>query len=660
MLNFRFLVVAIVLFHGAGPGLGQDSLSQLRSLPSLPQGFSFDSLQIPNSLKAADGFRSANTHVSWTATIQPSSVQAGGKSSLLITAALDEHYHLYEFVPNDAEVQLRTLILVDKKADLQFASPTTSSPTRTQELGGGTSMRFHEQEVTWEIPINIPITAKSGLREIELWVGYNSCDESHCDPPAGVRFTGTLQVSQEAVASQSSAMIAQGIEFDSVAKNSRLANWIDGAAIDSAATDKASLKLWMIAAALLGGFILNFMPCVLPVVGLKLLSFVDQAGNNQRRFVMLNLSFVAGIMTVVCGLAAFNIATKMIGWSAGWGEQFNSFPLQVGIVVLLFSMSLSFLGVWDIPIPGFATSKSAGQLMQREGLLGAFYKGLLTTVLATPCSGPLLGAVFGETLKLSAIGSFVVFASVGIGLGLPYLAICLWPSVVRLLPKPGAWMESLKQFLAFPMLLSMVWFMNVLDSQYHIAMLVTLIGVWFGCWVIGRVPSYAESHQKFRMWATVVCGCSIFGLASFKYFGPVTHYLPWQPYSESALNELRNQGKPVMIEFTARWCATCQTNMRLAIDRPEVAKVMKDCDVVPLLADWTDTSPTSASSIAIRKKVQELESNSIPLLAIYPADRHAPPIILRDVITQTQLINALQQATENRTASKDREEKAVR
>ncbi len=658
----RWIFVLLFFSVPAIQAWSQNNLEQLRSLPSLPSSFDFGSSlnksQSKPGIQAEPGIKADNTNASWTATIEPATIAPGGTAAIILTADVAPNYHLYGYVPSDGETQLRTLIAVSKKSGLLFQTPTTTNELITKDYGGGMVMQYHEGAVTWRIPIQAPLKAELGKSEVELLVGFNTCDDKRCDPPAGIRFTGSIEIAEGSLsATQSVAMNGHLVSFDSVAQHPNLANWIDsGGSGDSAVvTEAASLKLWMILAALAGGFILNFMPCVLPVVGLKLLGFVNQAGSNRRRVVQLNLSFVAGILTVVSALAMFNIAMKLAGTSIGWGEQFNSFPLQVGIVILLFAMSLSFLGVWEIPIPGFASSKSAGQLMQREGITGAFYKGLLTTVLATPCSGPLLGAVFGETLKLSALGSLIVFGCVGIGLGLPYLLMCVWPGVVRWLPKPGEWMETLKQFLAFPMLLSMIWFLNIIDAQFHIAMFVTLIGVWFGCWIIGRLPAYAETQHRIRVWAAVIAGCVVFGLVSFKFFGPVTHYLPWQPYSESALAELRAQGKPVMIEFTARWCPTCQTNMRLAIDRPEVAKLVKQLDMSTLLADWTDTSPNSANSAAIRKKVQELESNSIPLLAIYPADSSASPIVLRDVITQSQVIEAIQDATRsNRTADNER------
>jgi thiol:disulfide interchange protein len=241
--------------------------------------------------------------------------------------------------------------------------------------------------------------------------------------------------------------------------------------------------------------------------------------------------------------------------------------------------------------------------------------------------------------------------SVGFGMSLPYIIIGAKPSLVGWLPKPGPWMETLKQFLAFPLLLSMVWFLNVIDSQYHIAVLVLLIVVWFGCWLIGRVPAYAERHLRFRVGVTAIAVCVIAGFGSFKYFGPTEHLLPWQTYSAAALETNRSQGRVVLVEFTARWCPTCQTNMRFAIERPMVAKLVERHQIVTLLADWTDTSPTSESANAIRSKVHELNSNSIPLLAIYPADPAAPPIVLRDMITQQQLLEAIEQAARTDTAA---------
>lgn len=651
------LLLAIIAISVGGQvpmvSLAQETVLQgVTGLPHLPSDFDFDgkaSIQtlMPlgnRSAKTHDRLQPANTHAVWSATIEPAEIVAGGQGKIVLRAEVLPGYHIYPYRP-DNQLHNRTLIVATQKSQLRLAAPRTSAKVLSKEMGGFLQEHY-AQSVTWDIPIEVPEHAKLGEQAIELQVGFNTCDATSCDPPAAVQFSGAITVAKSS-GHEATGMRAQQIDFQLVEKSKILNCWIDGLAVD---TDMASqlagepLQAWMILAALTGGFILNFMPCVLPVVGLKLMSFVNQAGSSRTQIIKLNLSFVAGILLVVLVLAGFNILTKLGGQAVGWGEQFNSFPLQVSIVILLFAMSLSFLGVWEIPIPGFATSSRAGQLLEREGCLGAFYKGVLTTLLATPCSGPLLGAVFGETLMLSAAGSLAVFVSVGIGLGLPYLVICLWPSSVRLLPRPGPWMDTFRQILAFPLLLSMVWFLNVIDAAYHIAVLVVLIAVWFACWIVGRLPVYAERHTRFRVTITAIAVCTVTGIASFKYLGTAEKLLPWQPYSEAALELHRSQGKVVMIDFTARWCLTCQANMRLAIERPEVAKMVARHQVVTLLADWTDTSTDSINANEIRRKVHELESNSIPLLAIYPADRTARPIVLRDMITQRQLLQALERA----------------
>jgi thiol:disulfide interchange protein len=205
-------------------------------------------------------------------------------------------------------------------------------------------------------------------------------------------------------------------------------------------------------------------------------------------------------------------------------------------------------------------------------------------------------------------------------------------------------METLKEVLAFPLLLTVVYIVQIVNPDYRIATLILLIGVWFACWMIGKVPAYAERRQIFKVWGVSIATVALTAFIGFMYFGPITHHLPWEPYNEAQLADYRREGKTVMVEFTARWCLTCQTNMVVAIDREEVAKVCKQNNVITMLADKSETSP------AIDKKLEELGSISIPLLAIYPPD--AEPIVLRDLISQKQLLDALEQAGPSRSDSK--------
>lgn len=589
------------------------------------------------SAEKSTSIKPKNTHATWSATLTPTKLKPGDSGKIVIKAVPDPKYHVYTFINDTKSTDYRTLIVPTIKSGLEVGIPESFADKEKTDVGLDAPVEFHTGEVEWTIPIKVPMKSPEGQYPLELMVGFLTCDDKSCDAPSGLSFSGTLEVGADSSV-QAMEMQVAATPYRNVAEKWETAKF--GSPAATAPT--LSLTPWHLFAALLGGFILNFMPCVLPVVGLKLMSFVNQAGSSRTRIISLNLAFVAGIVSVMLALAAVTIAAKMFyGQAFGWGQQFERLDFQVGLAMLVFAMALSFLGVWEIPIPGFATSSHSGELMQKEGHLGAYLKGILTTVLATPCSGPFLGAVFGITLSLSPLSIVILYTTLGLGLGFPYLALCAYPGFVKFLPKPGAWMETLKQVLAFPLLLTVVYMIQIVNPDYRIATLILLIVVWFACWLIGRVPPYSETYQIRRAWGIGLGTIAVGAFISFTVFGPIKHLLPWEPYNEAQLAEYRREGKTVMVEFTARWCLTCQANMRYAIDRKDVAELCKQNNVITMLADKSDPSP------AIDKKLQELGSNSIPLLAIYPPD--AEPIVLRDTITQSQLLGALEQAGPSRT-----------
>ncbi|GIW98026.1 MAG: thiol:disulfide interchange protein DsbD [Pirellulaceae bacterium] len=646
-----------------------------------------------SSVAAEKGFRVERTHALWKAAIVPGQVAAGQFANVIIECHPDPGYHIWQFVPLDDEPTNRTLIVATVKSGLQFGTPTTDAPLVAYDSLPGRP-QYYATPVKFEIPVFVPPSTKPGVYPIEIQIGFGTCDDRSCDPPAGLILRGELSVGVDRSTSPA-PMQFETTSFRNVAMQPLLTSWItageslaqppvmeepeveviveappgaepsaqqsfsnSSARNDSIGTSGAPdasqgqeagqrfLSAWQLFLALAGGFILNFMPCVLPVIGLKIMSFVDQAGHQRGRIVTLNLAFVAGIMAVMLSLAAVTIVAKLLFQeTVGWGEQFTVLEFKVALAALVFAMALSFLGVWEIPIPGFATGSQSGRLMEKEGVMGAFLKGILTTLLATPCSGPLLGSLFGISLILSPLGILQLYTAVGLGMSIPYLALCVYPHAVNLLPKPGPWMETLKQVLAFPLLFTVVFFVASIQYEYRIATLTFLIVVWMACWLVGRVPVYAESMQKSKAWIAAIAVMIFGGFISFKYFGPLEHDLEWVPYSESELIKLRQEGKTVMIDFTANWCVNCQINMRMAIDREAVAQLVEQYDVVPMVADWTSQDE------AIGKKLEELGSNSIPVLAIYPADPAAEPIVLRDLLTETQVLEALREAGPSRNAN---------
>lgn len=599
--------------------------------------------------KRSEELRLKDTQATWTATITPSVVKPGDKATITLSAEVDKGYHVYQFSPKYEldgdglpETNYRTLIVAKTKSGLKFGQPSTDAPVKSME--GFEDAVYYEGSVKWEIPVFVPKTVKAGELPIELLVAFLTCNDRACSPPSGLSATTTVTVGEASGADPGKFMLAAA-KFKDAEESPALLSWIDSdetgnmaASSDDGAPAQA-LTMFHLLAALGGGFILNFMPCVLPVIGLKLMSFVNQAGNSHRKVVELNLAFSAGILSVMLTLALITVMAKVIwGTAFGWGEQFTVLEFKVVLAALVFAMALSFLGVWEIPIPGFATSSTSGELMEKEGPFGAFAKGVLTTVLATPCSGPLLGSLFGLSLTLSPVSVIVLYMVVGLGMCAPYLALCLNPKFINLLPKPGAWMDTLKQVLAFPLLLTAVFFVASIDEGNRIATLILLIVVWFACWLIGRVPVYAETPRKVVAWGSGIATIALGAFVSFSYFGPVTSELPWVPYNEAQLAKLRNDGKTVMIDFTANWCVNCQLNTRFAIERAGVAAIVEENEVVPMLADWTEPSDE------IRAKLDELQSNSIPLMVIYPGDAVKEPIVLRDVLTEGQVISALEEA----------------
>ena len=607
--------------------------------------------------KRSKTLRLDDTQAEWQVAIQPAELQPGDEATITITATVDEGYHLYQFladypVDDDGlpDTNYRTLIVPKTKSGLRFGAPVADKPVKT--MVGFEEAAYYEGSVKWEIPVLVPETAKAGELPIELLVGFLTCNDRSCSPQSGLSAMTTVVVGEK-TGTEAAAFQLAAAKFKDAEESPTLMSWIDSDAAGSLALSGKknepvqALTAFHLLAALVGGFILNFMPCVLPVIGLKLMSFVNQAGSSHSKVVQLNLAFSAGILAVMLVLALATVLAKVVwGTAFGWGEQFTVLEFKVALAALVFAMALSFLGVWEIPIPGFATSNASGELMEKEGLFGAFAKGVLTTVLATPCSGPLLGALFGLSLTLSPVSVIVLYVVVGLGMCIPYLALCLTPGVINFLPKPGAWMDTLKQILAFPLLLTAVFFVASIDDGNRIATLILLIVVWFACWLIGRVPAYAEAPRKVVTWGagvvTIVLGCFV----SFHYFGPVNSELPWVPYNEVQLSKLRNEGKTVMIDFTANWCATCQLNTRFAIEREGVAEIVEANEVIPMLADWTEESDE------IRAKLDELQSNSIPLLVIYPGDPVKEPIILRDVVTEGQVIDALEEAGPSQAKTK--------
>jgi suppressor for copper-sensitivity B len=590
--------------------------------------------------RTAGVFQSSD--VKLEAHVSPAAVSPGDEVLVRITATPKSGGFMRAWQPQVSDGMKPTLFVLNKSAGLLYEGITASVEPVTESSGAKTSPIYKpDQPVTWTLKLKVPREANKEPKQLEGFFGYQVCDEASCASETAVRFEVTLE---SGTAPPESKL---PLQFSEASYN---------AASEAAATVKYEQVRpidWkqmaiMVGFSVLGGLILNLMPCVLPVIGLKILSFAEQGGQSRAQVFALNLWYSAGLILVFLVLATLAAFLNL-----GWGQQFTYTWFKVAMVGLVFAMALSFLGVWEIPLPGFVGMGHSNQLQQKEGAAGAFFKGIFTTILATPCSGPFLGPVFAFTLSQPWYATYIIFASVGVGMALPYLIIGLSPALVRWLPKPGDWMDTFKQLMGFILLGTVVYLCSIIKTEYFIPTLATMMGVWFGCWCIGRVPAYAESFEKLQGWAVGLVWIAIITTCSFYFLAPWPHLYHWEKYSPAALAQARQEGKTVMIDFTASWCQTCQWNFFSAINSYAVKNVVDKNQVTALLADWSEPSDE------IEAKLQELNSRSIPLLAIYPADPQAEAIVLRDTVTQAQVIEALNKAGPSLKPAKDLHQQAA-
>ncbi|HEX3724908.1 MAG TPA: thioredoxin family protein [Pirellulales bacterium] len=582
-------------------------------------------------------FSDPNNHATIVGHVEPKVVAPGGQVKLVLEARPAEGWHIYELANRDTGAlgYKPTLVVITNSSGFHFNRPTASAQPRNapSEIPGLPAQRYYEQPVSWSLTITIPKATRPGTYPIAGLMGYQTCNVNGCDLPRGARFEGSLIVGA-AEASGSAPLVFTDAKYGEAAKLAEAATPAGETQVAQIADVAPVSSLPMIlAAALLGGFILNFMPCVLPVIGLKILSFAEQAGHSRSHILMLNVWYSLGVMSVFTVLATLASVVNL-----GWGQQFSSTSFNVVMVAVVFVMALSFLDVWEIPIPGFVGSGAAVEAAAQGGATGAFFKGVLATVLATPCSGPLLGPVLGFTLNQPPHVTFMIFAAVGLGMSSPYLLIGTFPQLIRFLPKPGAWMDTFKQMLAFVLLGTIVFLLTIINRDYVVPTFAMMVGLWAACWWIGRRSPIEPFSRRLGAWAQGAVFAAVVGYCAFHWLTPRESIIPWKSFSRSELAKLTDEGHTVLVDFTADWCLTCKVNLHFAIETNEVKSLIAANGVVPLLADWTD------GSSEIKDALEALHSNSIPVLAIYPADKPGSPIVLRDVISKQAVLTALSEA----------------
>ncbi len=391
-----------------------------------------------------------------------------------------------------------------------------------------------------------------------------------------------------------------------------------------------------LAFAFLGGILLNLMPCVFPVLGIKVMGFVEHAHGDRVALRLQGLVFGAGVVLSFLALAGIMLVLRAQGVQLGWGFQLQS-PVFVTLLAGLFfllALNLSGLFEWGL----FAQSMTS-DLTARGRYADAFLAGVLATVVATPCTAPFMGAAVGFTLAQPAPVALLVFAMLGIGMALPVVALALFPALLKRLPRPGAWMETFKQVLAFPLFATVAWLAWVLGGQAGndavLGLLIGLVAIAIAAWIYGR---WHHSRSAWRFAATALFVALGIYVAWPQAITPQATSLqakpgelPWQEWSPEKVAELTAAGKPVFVDFTAAWCVTCQVNKRVALNNAKVVQGFAERGVVALRADWTANDPRITATLAA------LGRNAIPVYALYLPGESAPRL-LPEILTPSAVL----------------------
>ncbi|MES2220387.1 MAG: thioredoxin family protein [Acidobacteriota bacterium] len=398
--------------------------------------------------------------------------------------------------------------------------------------------------------------------------------------------------------------------------------------------------LRMLGLAFLGGLILNLMPCVFPVLFIKGLALVQSSGHERQRMRAHGVMYALGILVSFWAIVALLLLLRAGGHHLGWGFQFQSPYFVACMALLFFFLGLSLAGMFEI---GLSVTCVGGELARRGGYSGSFFTGVLATVVATPCTAPFMGAAIGFALSQSALITFAVFTLLGLGLAAPYVLLTLQPAWIRLLPKPGAWMEYLKQAVSIPIFIAVIWmawvFAQVAGSNGVAALLAGMLLTAIAGWTLGRWPTKGFSTVSAIVLLAAAIALPCFAAKALPVVTttsePAAKGLAWQPFSPERLAAARAAGKPVFVDFSAAWCLSCQVNERVVLDRSDVEDAFRKSGVVMMRADWTNHDDTITAALA------QLGRSGVPTYALYSGGPQSAPRLLPEVLTTGIVMDAL-------------------
>lgn len=485
--------------------------------------------------------------------------------------------------------------------------------------------------------MTVPPEAGVGAVKVRATVTYQACDDSSCLPPV------TKEEEVEVRVGAAGEPVNEGV-FAAVS----------GVPPPPAGGTPRRGLLGILLLALLGGLILNAMPCVLPVLSLKVFGLVKSAGEGGRAVSAGALATAAGILISFWALAAAAVAAKSAGSAVGWGIQFQNpaFVTFLTVVVLLFCLNL--WGLFEITLPA-RLGRLEGQ-GRREGAAGHFASGLFATLMATPCSAPFLGTALGFALGQTAAVILAVFTAVGVGMALPYLVLAVAPGAARLLPRPGAWMDTVRGLMGFLLAGAAVWLLYVLSAQVSPVRLavieVCLVVIALFVWLRHRAATGPRPAARLLVTGGLLAALVVTLALAWKVESPAASrtatetpgQISWAPFDRGEAEALAAEGRLVFVDVTADWCFTCKFNEKLVLDTAEVAGAFARRDVLAMKADWTNRNDEIGDYLA------SFDRYGIPFYVLYRPG--APPKVFSELLSKEAVLAAVEEAASLRTAAR--------
>ncbi|MCO5099628.1 MAG: thioredoxin family protein [Burkholderiaceae bacterium] len=532
---------------------------------------------------------------------------------------------LYAFAQPDEGVRLSVRLSDDGVRRLRESTGSLRDAVAGVVVVDGTAYEVDAQPSATALPVGAEIARVMGAAS---------------QPAAGASSRGSWL---PGLAASSSG--ERGADLSSGTVRRADANATSAARSDAAPAQASSARtLWLAALfGAVGGLILNLMPCVFPVIGLKVLGFARTGGQADASSRLGALAFGAGVVLSFWVLAAMLLALRAGGEAAGWGFQLQSPAFVAAMAMLFVAIGLNFSGVYEIGVS--MTRLGALDAGPRpHPLLGSFGSGVLAVLVATPCTAPFMGSAMGFTLASTTIEAMVVFTAIALGMAAPYVLLGFFPQALRVLPRPGRWMETFRQALAFPMYATAAWLAWVLGQQAGIdavfALAIGAVLVALAAWLYGRFVQQGAARSAPRivrpLAATLAAGAFALGLwtgwpgaarapvaLSVEPGTSGARAAPagWQAWSEERVREAREANRPVFVDFTAAWCVSCQANKRLVLERDSIVAEMAERGVLRLKADWTNRDPHITEALA------RFGRNGVPLYLVYRPDEPEPRVL---------------------------------